>query len=121
MALDDQEKIAAAKAYVDALVSHSNGEVRLHPDCTRHEMGVKTGRDGGHIARSLVFGPQFKLIRRISDFTATVDGDRVDTDYRVHVRPKALGLSSRVTESFEIDDVGRIVAIVAKFSRPERA
>ena len=120
MELDDAQKIAAAKAYVDALVSHNASEVRLHPDCTRHEMGVKTGRNGGHIARSLAFGPQFKLIHEVSDFTATVDGDHVDTSYRVHVRPKALGLSSRVTESFDIDDVGRIRQIVASFSPPTR-
>ena len=70
------ERPRFAKAYVDALVSHNTSEVRLHPDCTRHEMGVKTGRNGGHIARSLAFGPQFKLIHEVSDFTATVDGDQ---------------------------------------------
>ncbi|MCK0439481.1 hypothetical protein MUG78_08405 [Gordonia alkaliphila] len=120
MALADDDKVAAAKAYVDALVSHDATHVRLHPDCTRTELGIKTGRSGGHIARSLTFGPQFRLIHQVSDFSATVDGDRVDTSYLVHVQPKFLRLSSRVTESFDFDEVGRITKIIATFSAPVR-
>lgn len=120
MALDDAEKVAIAKAYVDALVSHNATHVRLHPDCTRTELGVKTGRNGGHISRSLTFGPQFKLIYEVSDFTATVDGDTVRTSYIVHVHPRFLRLGSRVTESFVVDDLGRITEIVAAFSVPSR-
>lgn len=120
MALDDDGKVSAAKAYVDALVSHDPSPVPLHPDCTRTELGVKTGRNGGHIARSLARGPQFRLIYAVSDFTATVEGERVDTSYLVHVRPKALGLGARVIESFEFDDDGLIAAIVARFSPPRR-
>lgn len=120
MVLDDDEKVSAAKAYVDALVSHDPSPVPLHPACTRTELGVKTGRNGGHIARSLARGPQFRLIHAVSDFTATVEGNRVDTSYLVHVRPKALGLGARVIERFEFDDDGLITAIVANFSPPRR-
>lgn len=120
MALDDNRKIAVAKAYVDALVSHDPTHVELTPDCTRHELGVKTGRNGRHIARSLARGPQFRLIYAVSDFTATVDGDRVDTRYLVHVRPKSLGLAAPVTESFHIDAAGSIDRIVARFGVPTR-
>lgn len=116
----DARRVAAARAYVDALVSHDPSDVALHPDCTRVELGIKTGRNGAHIARSLARGPQFRLIHRISGFTATVDGHSVRTRYRVHVRPKALGLAAPVSETFVIDDDGRIRAIAARFGVPRR-
>ena len=72
----DGELIAAAKSYVDALVSHDPSGVPFHPDCVRIELGVKTGRNGNHLRRSLARGPQFRLIHTIGDFTAVVtDGD----------------------------------------------
>jgi hypothetical protein len=112
------ERIAAARAYVDALVSHDPSDVRLHPDCTRVEFGIRTGRNGGHIARSLARGPQFRLIHRISDFTATVDGHTVVTRYVVHVHPKPLRLGATVSETFVVDEENRIRAIVAHFGVP---
>ncbi|MHC3002588.1 hypothetical protein [Gordonia metallireducens] len=114
----DQQRIAAARAYVDALVSHDPSAVSLHPDCTRVEFGVRTGRNGPHIARSLAKGPQFRLIHRISDFTATVDGHSVTTRYVVHVRPRALRLGASVSETFVVDEENRIRAIVARFGLP---
>lgn len=120
MALADSEKIEAAKAYVNALVTHNVNGVRLHPDCTRTELGIKTGRNGAHISRSLMLGPQFRLIHDITDFSATVVDGHVDTSYLVHVQPSFLGLASRVTERFEVDELGRITAITASFSAPFR-
>ena len=120
MALADADRIAAARAYVDALVSHDASAVPLDPGCTRIELGVKTGRNGDHIRRSLNGGPQFKLIHRISEFEATVDGNTVNTTYFVHVHPKPIGLAAPVTESFEVNDAGDITAIVARFSVPRR-
>ncbi|MEO9327959.1 hypothetical protein [Gordonia aurantiaca] len=115
-----QQRVAAARAYVDALVSHDPSGVPLHPDCTRVEFGLKTGRNGPHIARSLARGPQFRVIHRVSDFTATVDGHSVTTRYVVHVRPKLLGLGAPVSETFVVDDENRIRAIVARFGFPRR-
>jgi len=116
----DAARIAAAKAYVDALVSHDASAVSLHPDCTRVEFGVKTGRNGPHIARSLARGPQFRLIHRISDFEAEVDGHSVSTRYYVHVAPKFLGLAAKVSETFVVDEGDQIRAIVARFGVPRR-
>lgn len=116
----DSRRIAAAHAYVDALVSHDPSGVSLHPECTRVELGVKTGRNGPHIARSLARGPQFRLIHRVSDFTAEVDGPTVSTRYWVHVQPKVFGLAAPVSESFVVDDENRIRAIIAKFGVPRR-
>lgn len=120
MPVDESRRVAIARAYVDALVSHDPSVVSLHPDCTRVEFGVRTGRNGPHITRSLARGPQSRLIHAVSGFTATVDQHTVTTRYFVHVQPRALGLAAEVRESFLIDDDGRITAITARFGRPRR-
>lgn len=114
----DAQRIAVARAYVDALVSHDSTAVPLHPECVRIEMGVKTGRSGEHIARSLDRGPQFRLIHRISDFTAEVDGATVSVIFYVHVHPKPLRLAARVAERFVIGDDLRIRHIQARIGMP---
>jgi hypothetical protein len=45
----DTERIAAAQAYIDALVSHRADAVPFAPDCTRVEVGIKTGFSGDHL------------------------------------------------------------------------
>ncbi|WP_020105986.1 hypothetical protein [Nocardia sp. 348MFTsu5.1] len=116
----DDQLIAAAKSYVDALVSHDPSQVPFHPDCVRIEMGLKTGRNGNHLRRGLARGPQFRLIHTIGDFTATVTDGVVHSTFYVHVHPKPLRLSALVTESFEFDETGRILKIVARFGIPRR-
>lgn len=116
----EHARVAAAKSYVDALVTHDASPVTLHPDCTRVEFGVKTGRNGPHIARSLERGPQFRIVHQVSDFTATVDGHSVATRYLVHVRPKVARLAAPVSETFVVDEDNRIRAIVARFGMPRR-
>ena len=39
----DSDRIAAAEAYIDALVSHDGDSVPFAADCTRVEQGVKNG------------------------------------------------------------------------------
>ncbi len=46
----EAERIAAAQAYIDALVSHDASTVPFAPDCTRIEFGVKTGFSGEPLA-----------------------------------------------------------------------
>ncbi len=75
MPLADPERIAAAQSYIDALSTHRADEVPFAPDCIRIEMGLKTGRSGDHLRRSLNNGPQFKLIERTTPPVFTVDGD----------------------------------------------
>jgi len=117
----DGELISAAKSYVDALVSHDPSGVPFHPDCVRIELGLKTGRNGDHLRRSLSRGPQFRLIHAISDFEASIPTPRVvHVTFYVHVHPKPLRLRALVTESFEFDELGRIIKIVAKFGVPHR-
>ena len=113
-------RIAAARAYIDALVTHDPSDVSLHPDCTRTELGIRTGRNGDHIRRSLARGPQFRLIHAVSDVEASVDGHNVTTRYLVHLHPKPLRLAAEVRETFIVDDQLRIRAIVARFGLPRR-
>lgn len=114
-------RVAAARAYVDALVSHDPSQVPFAPDCTRTEMGVRTGFSGSHLARSLANGPQFRVIHTIFDFVSRVDdAGVVHTDYWLGVGPKALRLRVNVKETFEFDDEDRIIKLVAKFGVPRR-
>lgn len=116
----DVTRANSARAYIHALLTHDISEVRLDPECTRIELGVKTGRSGAHIERSLARGPQYRLIHQISDLELEVDGPRVTTRYYVHVRPKALRLAALVKETFVIDEDGNIRSIVARFGAPRR-
>ncbi|WP_305093616.1 hypothetical protein [Prescottella sp. R16] len=74
-------QLDAARAYVAALLSHDGHSVPYAPDAVRYELGVKTGRSGNHLRRSLSRGPQFRVIRAIRDEQYRVDGDRVIADY----------------------------------------
>lgn len=120
MSPTDETLIAGARAYVDALLSHDPTAVPLAESCTRAEMGVRTGRNGPHIRRSLARGPQFRIIHAVSDFHADVTREVVHATYRVHTRPRRLGICAEVSETFEFDDTGRIIRIEARFGAPHR-
>lgn len=46
----DEARIAAANAYIEALVTHQADAVPFTPECVRIEQGVKTGFSGDHFA-----------------------------------------------------------------------
>lgn len=100
----EAQRIAAAQAYIDALVTHRADEVPFAPDCTRIEAGIKTGFSGNHLRRSLNRGPQFKLIGATSTPEYTVTGDEVRAVYDVITRPSIAGrrVCARVDETFRI-------------------
>jgi hypothetical protein len=79
----EQERIAAATTYLDAIVSHRGDDVPFTPDCVRIENGVKTGFSGNHLRRSLNRGPQYRIIKATTDRTFTVDGDHVRAAFTV--------------------------------------
>ena len=39
----DPDRVAAAQAYISALAHHRADDVPFAPDCTRVEVGLKTG------------------------------------------------------------------------------
>ncbi|WP_182347527.1 hypothetical protein [Tomitella gaofuii] len=109
-----EQRIAAARAYIDALVSHDASDVRLAPGAVRYEVGVKTGRSGAHIVRSLERGPQFRVISGVRDVTAWREGDTVRTRYVVDTSVLGLNLViAHITEEFEVRGDGAIHRIDA--------
>jgi hypothetical protein len=71
----ETERIAAAQAYIDALVTHDGDAVPFASDCTRVEQGMKNGFSGKHLRRSLTRGPQYKVIGATTTPEYTVSGD----------------------------------------------
>jgi len=81
--VSDEQRIAAAEAYVDALVSHDADRVPFSADCSRIENGLKTGFSGKHLRRSLNRGRQYRIIDAATDRTFTVDGDQVHAAFTI--------------------------------------
>lgn len=77
MAVSDEDRIGAAQAYIDALVSHDAAAVPLAASCTRIEQGVKTGYSGNHLRRSLNRGPQYRVIAGTTPPAYRIVGDEV--------------------------------------------
>jgi hypothetical protein len=100
--VSDTDRIAAADAYVDALVSHDGDSVPFAPRCSRIEQGLKTGFSGDHLRRSLSRGPQYRIIAATTDRSYTIDGDEVHATYTVVTKTALLGrrVVARVDETF---------------------
>lgn len=121
MPASDDERIAAARAYIEALVSHDADKVPFAPGCTRIEFGVKTGFSGEHLRRSLNGGPQYRVIREASVPEFTVDGDTVRARFTLMTKPSLAGrrVGARVDETFLIPaadgQIHHIKAVVRPF------
>jgi len=104
--VSDDERIAAAQSYIDALANHQGDAVPFAPDCVRIENGIKTGFSGNHLRRSLNRGPQFRIIEATTQPNFTVDGDRVRAQFDVITKPSLAGrrVCSHVDETFLIPD-----------------
>jgi hypothetical protein len=100
----DAERIAAAQAYIDALVSHDADKVPFAPGCTRIEVGLKTGFSGDHLRRSLNRGPQYRVISATSAPQFTVDGDTVRATFDLATKPSFVGrrVGAHIDETFLI-------------------
>jgi hypothetical protein len=115
MTMPDEERIAAAQSYIDALANHRADNVPFAPDCVRIEMGLKTGFSGNHLRRSLNRGPQFRVIQECTPPKFDVDGDRVRAQFDVITKPRLAGrrVCAHVDETFLIVD-GKIRHIQAQ-------
>ncbi len=100
----DADRIAAAQAYIDALVDHQAEAVPFAADCTRVEQGVKNGFSGNHLRRSLNRGPQYRVIAAATPPDFTVVGDEVRARFTVLTTLSARGrrAAARVDETFVI-------------------
>jgi hypothetical protein len=102
--VSDDDRIAAAQSYIDALVSHNSDAVPFAPDCIRTELGIKTGFSGNHLRRSLNRGPQFRIIAATTPPEYTINGDEVRAVYDVVTKIKVgrRRVGARVDETFVI-------------------
>jgi hypothetical protein len=83
----EAERIAAARAYIEALASHRADDVPFAPGCTRVEVGLKTGFSGNHLRRSLNRGMQYRVIASVSEPEFTVAGDEVHARFDLVTKP----------------------------------
>jgi hypothetical protein len=117
--VSETDRIAAAEAYIDALVSHNADAVPFADDCTRIEVGMKTGFSGNHLRRSLSGGPQYRVICGASDRGFAVDGDQVHATFTIETKVVVGGrrVVARVDETFLIPAAdGKIHHIRAKIT-----
>jgi hypothetical protein len=100
----DADRIAAAQAYIDALVSHDADKVPFAPGCTRIEVGIKTGFSGNHLRRSLNRGLQYRVIRDAALPEFTVEGDSVRARFDLYTKPSLAGrrVGAHIDEMFLI-------------------
>ena len=100
----DDDRIAAAQLYIDALVSHDAAAVPFAPDCVRIEMGIKTGFSGNHLRRSLNRGPQFRIIAATTPPEYTINGEVVRAVYDVVTKVQLGGrrVGAHIDETFVI-------------------
>jgi hypothetical protein len=102
--VSEENRIAAAQAYIDALVSHDGDSVPFAAGCTRIEQGIKNGFSGNHLRRSLNRGPQYRLIADATPPDYRIAGDRVHAAYDVLTKAAFGGrrIAGRVDEAFVI-------------------
>jgi hypothetical protein len=106
----DTARVAAAQAYVNALADHRADDVPFAPDCTRVEVGIKTGFSGNHLRRSLNRGVQYRIIEKTTppEFTAVDDGLRAR--FNVVTKPTLAGrrVCAHIDETFVFTADGKI-------------
>ncbi|MFY9918190.1 MAG: hypothetical protein WAL26_07300, partial [Mycobacterium sp.] len=100
----EAERIAAAQAYIDALVNHDANNVPFAPDCTRIEVGLKTGFSGDHLRRSLNGGPQYRVIASTTVPEFSVDGEQIRAKFDLVTKPSLAGrrVGAHIDETFVI-------------------
>ncbi|OBI89008.1 nuclear transport factor 2 family protein [Mycobacterium sp. 1245805.9] len=120
MGVSEADRIAAAQAYIDALVTHDADAVPFAPDCTRIEVGLKSGFSGNHLRRSLNRGPQYRIISATTTPQYTVSGDEVRAVYDVLTRVSFGGrrVASRVDETFVIPESDGLIHHIRARLRP---
>ncbi|BBX63715.1 hypothetical protein MSAS_28890 [Mycobacterium saskatchewanense] len=104
MLVTDESRVAAAQAYIDALVSHDGRAVPFAARCTRVEQGIKNGFSGKHLRRSLQRGPQYRIIADAAPPNYRIAGDEVHAAYDLVTKVAFVGrrVAARVNETFRI-------------------
>lgn len=98
--------IAAATTYLNAIVSHNSGQVRLAPGAIRTENGVDTGDSGPAIAKDLATNPQYLVVHDIHDVRWFVSGDEAIALYLLDAAVPVLGThfaTTHIAERFQVE------------------
>jgi hypothetical protein len=112
---DDACKIAAARSYIDALLTHNADNVPFTVDAYRIENGINTGSSGAELRNDLNTSWKYHLILGERDIKLSVAGNTVSSTYTLDVGLANTKLaSSHVVESFVICN-GKIAVIKATF------
>jgi hypothetical protein len=116
----EPQRIAAAQAYIDALVSHDADAVPFAPACTRVEVGIKTGCSGAQLRRSLNDGMQYRVIRSSTVPEFTVDGDTVRARFDLTTTPTLAGrrVGAHIDETFLIPAADGLIHHIRAGIRP---
>jgi hypothetical protein len=116
----DEDRIAAARAYIEALASHRADQVPFAPDCTRIEVGLKTGFSGDHLRRSLNNGPQYKIIASVGEPVFSVSGDEVRAQFDLVTKPSLAGrrVGAHIDETFLIPAADGLIHHIRASIRP---
>ena len=114
----DTRLISAAQAYISALATHRADDVPFARDCTRIEVGLKTGFSGNHLRRSLNRGLQYRVIGSVTPPEFTVHDGKVRAKFDVITKPSLAGrrVCSHVDETFTFNADGEIQHIRAKLT-----
>ena len=98
----DTARVAAAQAYISALANHRADDVPFAPDCTRVEVGIKTGFSGNQLRRSLNRGLQYRIIEKTTTPQFTAVGDGLRARFDVITKPTLAGrrVCAHVDETF---------------------
>ncbi|NIL75932.1 hypothetical protein RhoFasB10_02042 [Rhodococcus sp. B10] len=107
----DSGRVAMAREYIKALVSHDATKLRLADACRRVENGNSTGDTGQFIRDDLEQGQQYKPIVAVRDLAFREWGTSVVGRYLLDLDG---GVTVSVTEHFEIPagDITTITAII---------
>ena len=118
--VSDEDRIAAADAYVAALASHRADRVPFAPTCTRIENGLKSGFSGNHLRRSLNRGPQYRIIDATTDRVYSIEGDHVHATFTVVTKARLGGrrVVASVRESFLIPATDGLIHHIAATFKP---
>jgi hypothetical protein len=116
----DEARIAAARSYIEALESHRADQVPFAPDCTRIEVGLKTGFSGDHLRRSLNNGPQYKIIASVGEPVFSVSGDEVRAQFDLVTKPSLAGrrVGAHIDETFLIPAADGLIHHIRANIRP---
>ncbi|OYN81537.1 hypothetical protein CG716_03955 [Mycolicibacterium sphagni] len=116
----EADRIAAARAYIDALASHQADKVPFAPGCTRIEVGLKTGFSGNHLRRSLNNGLQYKVIASVTEPEFSVSGDEVRARFDLVTKPSLAGrrVGAHIDETFLIPASDGLIHHIRASIRP---